>query len=367
MKRVFVLLASFVLACGTMAQNPPTDWQTQATLPVVVTENGRAVTGLKEADFAVHGPKDSKVVGVREVAPMQMGEKKPIVLVFDTVANPVAIQNPARSAILRYLAKAVTEGQPLHIIAITDKGADVAHSSGTPPAVTLAALKKLDGETKLFNGTFNYKFDEADAKQKADQVTAEYQRLRAFLKDVHSATVFRTVDEQLLAFQAIGTALSRAPGRKALIWFSSYFPVNIDEGHQRVAILQQFTEDTNESRSFSINYEKAVRILNASSVSVYPAQLDRSGLRLSGGQQGADTYSSFKQFADRTGGEIISYDERIEPMVEAAQRDCESYYAVDLKVPQPSHIEWHTISVKVSKPNVAVRKPDGLFSLPPQK
>jgi len=369
MKRLFfafpVLLLVVVVALGQTGDTP--DWQTHISIPVVVTTNNEHVAGLTMADFTVTGPKGGKITGVREVLPTTWHDKKPVVLLYDDLANPVALQNPARGGILKYIARAASEGQPLHVIEITEKGGRIVHSSGTPVPITLAALKKLDGELKLFQGQFNFQFDENQAKQSSAEVQAEYSRLKAFYKEVHTAPTLNLIGAQLSALQSVGTSLARVPGRKSIIWFSSYFPLTVDQGHQLMAVLGNFTEDTPEARTLSATYEKATRLLNLSGLSVFPVQLDRSGMRIAGGQEGRDTFTGFNDFAMRTGGQVISYDNTIAPTVAMAQHECLGYYLVDYEVPQTSHIEWHGLGVKVNKNNVNVRKPDGIFTLPPQK
>jgi VWFA-related protein len=368
MKHLLIALTTLFAASLAFAQTGAApDWQTHISIPAVVSENGAHVAGLTQNDFTVTGPKGGKLTGVREVLPTVWHDKKPVVLVYDTLANPTAMQNPARTAILRYVARAASEDQPLHLIEITEKGGRIVHSAGTPLAVTMAALKKLDSESKLFDGHFDYKYDDNQAKQMAGDVTAEYNRLKAFYKEVHTTSQLHLIESQLQAFQGIGMALAQVPGRKPVIWFSSYFPLTVDQGHQRMAVLGDFTEDTPESRTLSILYEKATRLLNNGGLSVFPVLLDRSGLRLAGGQDGRDTFSGFNDFANRTGGQVVSYDTAIAPTVAQAQRECEGYYLLDYEVPQTSHIEWHGLGVKVDKNNVSLRKPDGIFTLPPQK
>jgi VWFA-related protein len=368
MKRLLIAFATLFLPSGGFAQTGPApDWQTHISIPAVVSENGAHVAGLIQNDFTVNGPKGGKLTGAREVLPTVWHGKTPVVLVYDTLANPVAYQNPARAGIIRYIARAASEDQPLHLIEITEKGGRIVHSAGTPLPVTMAALKKLDSETKVFAGQFAYKYDENQAKQMSADVNAEYERLKAFYKEVHTTTTLHLIESQLLAFQSIGTALASVPGRKPVIWFSSYFPLTVDQGHQLMAVLGNFTEDTPEARTLSIIYEKATRLLNNGGLSVFPVLLDRSGMRLAGGQEGRDTFTGFNDFAVRTGGQVISYDNTIAPTIAMAQRECQGYYLLDYDVPQTGHIEWHGLGVKVDKNNVSLRKPDGIFTLPPQK
>lgn len=369
MKRLFFSLAALVLATLAPAfAADSNDWQTHIAIPVTVTDKGEHVSGLAANDFVLSGPKGGKVTDAREVPPyLNADHKKALIFVFDTLGNPTAMQNPGRTAILRYLAQAVSERQPIFVFEITEKGPRLVHNTATPAPITLAALKKLDNETKMFHGQFHYNFDENAAKQASSDVNAEYQRLKDFLKDVHSAPTFNILGDQLLTFQAVGTMMAPVSGRKILLWFSSYFPLTVDQGQQRMAVLGNFMEDTPESRELSVQYEKAVRLLNRAETSVFPVQLDRTGMALAGGVEGRDTYTGFNDFAVRTGGQVVSYDTNITPTVAMADRECGSYYLLDYDVPETQKIEWHDLGVKIDKPNLTIHKPDGIFTIPPQK
>jgi VWFA-related protein len=369
MKRLFFAFAALVLATVAPGFAADTaDWQTHIAIPVTVTDKGEHVSGLSTTDFDLSGPKGGKVTEAREVPPyLTADHKKALIFVFDTLGNPTAMQNPGRTAILRYLAQAVSERQPIFVFEITEKGPRLIHNTSTPAPITLAALKKLDHDTKLFQGQFHYSFDENAAKQASSDVDAEYQRLKEFLKEVHSAPTFNLLADQLVTFQSIGNMMAPVSGRKILLWFSSYFPLTVDQGQQRMAVLGNFMEDTPESRELSVQYEKAVRMLNKAAISVFPVQLDRTGMELAGGVEGRDTFTGFNDFAIRTGGQVVSYDTNVTPTVAMADRECGSYYLLDYDVPETQRIEWHGLGLKINKPNLTIHKPDGIFTIPPQK
>ena len=374
MRRI-IQLASFILvaiAClGQQSAEP--EWQTHVNLPVVVMhKDGGPVSGLPAQDFTVSkGVNGAKLLGVKEVPPAEINGKRPIVIVFDGIANPPDVQKTTRDAILAYLAACVRQQKPINLIVTMQDGPRLAHSSSTPAAVTLAALEQVDKMTHALGGHFSSGVSPEEQAKLKDEIAAEFKRLKDFEREVEVATFYRRFSVQFETLQLISNALMRMPGRKAVLWITSAFPVKVDEGKKLLALGSSIATDTVEWWEMTTQYEKSVRLLNAAQISLYTAEPVKGGGGLAaGGFAGVGaggnftdlTFVGLSEISNRTGGMLISFSTDTSKMVDAAEKDMGSYYLIQYELPPPrSYIDWKELGIKVSQDGVKVRKTDSMF------
>lgn len=373
MQRLAICSILFV-ALGGIAQQPTpvSEWPLRAVLPVVVMQkSGEPVEGLHAQDFSVaKGVSGAKVTDVKEVKPAEMNGKRPIVIVFDGIANPPQVQKSTRDAILSYLADSVRQQIPVTVIITTANGARVVHS-GTSAPVTLAALEKVDKATHALGGKFSSGVSADDQRKSADEIDAEFSRLKDFEQKVETATFYRTFSVQFDTMQMIANALGRLPGRKAVLWITSNFPVKVDEGKKLLALGNTtMATDQVEWWAMTTMYEKSVRMLNAANVSIYGAQPANDNEERTPTNNIPNfyvsplglTYVALSDLGNRTGGTIVPFSTDTKKMVDAVEKDLGSYYVLDYQLPAPpQHIDWKELNIKVAKDGVKVRKTDSLF------
>lgn len=374
MRKLIQLFSLLVIATACLGQQAPTpEWQTHVSLPVVVThKDGGSVAGLPAQDFTVSkGVNGAKLLGVKEVTPTEIDGKRPIVIIFDGIANPPDVQKTTRDAILAYLADCVHHQKPVNIILTTQNGPRLVHSSSTPAPVTLAALEQIDKDTHALGGRFSSGVSPGDQAKFKEAIAAEFTRLKDFEHNAELATFFRRFSVQFETLQLISNALMHTPGRKAVLWITSAFPTRVDEGRKLLALGGIVATDTVEWWEMTTQYEKSVRLLNAAQISLYAAEPVKGGAGLAaGGFSGVGaggsfidlTFTGLTEIATRTGGMLISFSTDTSKMVDAIENDMGSYYLLDYQLPPPrSYIDWKELGIKVAQDGVKVRKTDSMF------
>lgn len=368
-------IASFVflaIACFAQQSSAP-EWQIHVNLPVVVMhKDGGSISGLSAQNFTVSkGVNGAKLLGVKEITPAEINGKRPIVVIFDGIANPPDVQKTTRDATLIYVAACVRQQKPINLIITTRNGPRLAHSSSTPAAVTLAALEQVDKITHALGGHFSSGVSPEEQAKLKDEIAAEFNRLKDFEQKVEIATFYRRFSVQFETLQLISNALMRMPGRKAVLWITSAFPVKVDEGKKLLALGSTIATDTVEWWEMTTQYEKSVRLLNAAGISLYAAQPVKGGGGLAaggftgvgaGGGASDLTFTGLSEISTRTGGMLISFATDTSKMVDAIEKDMGSYYLIQYELPPPrNYIDWKELGIKVSQDGVKVRKTDSMF------
>jgi VWFA-related protein len=374
MRRLIQLAPLLVVAIACFGQQSPApEWQTHVALPVVVMhKDGGTITGLSAQNFTISkGVNGGKLLGVKEVTPAEINGKRPIVIIFDGIGNPPDVQKTTRDAILAYVGDCARQQKPVNLIITTQNGPRLVHSSSTPAPVTLAALEQVDKATRALGGRFSSGVSPEEQAKLKDPIAAEFSRLKDFEQKVEVATFYRRFSVQFETLQLISNALMHTPGRKAVLWITSAFPVKVDEGKKLLGLGSTIATDTIEWWEMTTQYEKSVRLLNAAEISVYGAEPVKGGGGLAaGGFAGVGaggnftdlTFIGLSEIGSRTGGMLISFSTDTAKMVDAVEKDMGSYYLLDYELPPPrSYIDWKELGIKVSQDGAKVRKTDSMF------
>jgi VWFA-related protein len=180
----------------------------------------------------------------------------------------------------------------------------------------------------------------------------------------------RRIRGTLQALEGIAAHLGGLPGRKALVWVSSAFPLVIPLRDPGTAVFgyhnggyQYFTKDV----------DQAMRKLNEADVAVYP--VDARGVSvdalLAGGADpdaaeivGTDrfTWPTMDEFAKRTGGIAFHGRNDLDTGIQAAISDAVAGYTLGFYAPQdPNQAGFHELTVRSLRAGVTLRYKQGYY------
>jgi hypothetical protein len=183
--------------------------------------------------------------------------------------------------------------------------------------------------------------------------------------EVKSFYVAQRTTETLRAFEAIAAHLAGLPGRKALIWISSAFPLQID---LRAPASEIFPEAMGGNQLYSSEVGRAMTKLNNVDVALYP--VDARGLSTVSPALSADdfTWPTMDYFAGRTGGLAFHGRNDLDVGIQGAIEDVQASYTLGFYAPQDSsRAGFHKLSVRTLRPGVKLRYKEGYYVDPPGK
>ncbi len=391
LKRAIAALLPFALLvsglCLAQQAAPPAGTASPAgppriLVPVLVTDSsGRAISGLKAEDFAVKRGRDElKAVGVEEVEgapPPGAQAKSPVFVVLDKTTVVVPQLGIAKPMLLRFLADSVRSGDPIGLFSITHKGIVVTHQPGTTPPVLAAALERLDSDTKVLGGKFHSELAQNVAENEKPAVEAELARLKQFGEAEQPST--RDIDEafvQVRGLQQLASGMRRMPGRKQLLFVTGGFLFTVFESEGRLTFLsvtdraavnrlgfgqlpqvEAQQEYTQEARALTVEYERAIEMLNEAKVTIYPALITSSAI---------NTDPMLNTFSRATAGKFITFQNELGPAAKEVAADSGNYYLVACEAPplKGNDTKWVKLDVEVKRPGAKVRHPEGYFAMP---
>ncbi len=325
--------------------------QVKILMPVVVKDAfGKAVTDLKESDFQVSGPRNTRVSEVSIVSPDD-DSKRTIVMLYDAVNIPTNSFESNVRDLREFLAQVANRRLPVTVLVNTQTGLHLVYSARTSPEVLSAALTAT-----------------ADAKAKATPIAdPKVEEQAKNLSLLHTAvnvprSRLDTGIDQMKSLLAFSHLNERLPGRKALVWVTLASPVSATD---QSAYWSSTT--THADRSLVPMYEATVEQLNAAHVSVYPLFFTQANPENS--QALWDLWTGLKQLAESTGGLPYRLGQQTSFLaaIESAMGDLSSYYMVAIEVPTPNDTDWVPVKIRVTRPGLAVRAAPGFVGLKPLK
>jgi len=184
------------------------------------------------------------------------------------------------------------------------------------------------------------------------------------------------IRDTLNAFEGIAAHLAGLPGRKALIWVSSAFPLEIPLISPGVATFGAHIEG---ERTLTADLTQVVRKLNQAEVSVYP--VDARGLTSDGFLGGGSdpvasqivstdrfTWPTMDSLADRTGGEAFHGRNDLDVGMQQAVENIDASYTLGFYAPQDSsRAGSHKLTVRSLRPGVKLRYKEGYYVDAPGK
>jgi VWFA-related protein len=240
-------------------------------------------------------------------------------------------------------------------------GLKVIDEIGTPKAAMLESLKTLTGQK---SPCFQKQLDGLDDKYDDNMGSCGGPTVLA--QDVKSFYVGQRTTDTLLAFESIAAHLAGVPGRKALIWISSAFPLQIDV---RAPGNGTFPDAIPGAQLYSSEVGRAMTKLNNANVALYP--VDARGLgcgQCSFSTADDNTWPTMDYFAQRTGGIAYHGNNGLDVGIEAAIEDVQSGYTLGFYAAQDtSRTGFHKLTVRSLRPGVKLRYKEGYYVDAPAK
>lgn len=364
-------------------------------VPVIVTDKtGNHVRGLSQSDFELReSGREQKISNLEEIvtnrnplsaSPRRAGEfsntaivgdtpRAITIVALDTINTPYLDQTYGRQQLLKYLADNVQPGSAMALVSMGSHGVRTIHELTSEPGELIEALKKVTGEAPALQGV---DLDaQAAAATGANRLSVSTTgNLRDFI--AHGDALLaglqqdRAIEATMKAFLEIAWSVKGVTGKKSLIWATGGFPFQADSPS---AVPGGY---------LSTLYERALRALNDSEISVYP--IDVRGLvtlipinktRIGGTPENSyaeslaarawlqtSTIDSLKDFADMTGGHAFYNHNDLADSFKRATEDATDYYLLsyylDTKNVKPG---WRQLKVKVRRPGTEVRARSGFF------
>lgn len=335
-------------------------------VPVVVTDSsGKPVSGLKAQDFVVkRGRTGLQTVGFEEVqSTAPSGSPSPelptfIVLDMTTIVSPQL--GSAKPILLKYLAEALEAGDPVGLLSVTRTGVAVTHNPGTPAPVLAAALEQLDAETRVLKGRFQSGLSRQVGEDEKAGIAAALDRLRKFAEvEQPYARAIDAAFAQLQGLQRLAMGLRSIPGRKKCLFVTRGLPLTLMEGEGRL-FFRGDRQHAQENLQLTLEYQKAIEMLNLAKVTVYPLLMDSTGV---------DIAPMTKTFSRATAARYIPFQTDLSPAAKEAVEDCGVYYMLLCELPpmKGRSVEWSKLEVDVKTPDLKVRYPEGFFVIPPAR
>ncbi len=341
---------------------------------VVHDKHGQLITGLTKDDFAILDEKKPQLIQVFSVQTNDVLATPSQELPPDTYTNRLEARGGAppnvtvvlldalntsfmdKAFVRQRLLKYLQTIQPQDRVALYALGTRlrILHDFTSDASSLLASLQK-------YKDDIGPEIDESRidpmglASKKLGKVSAD-------LEGVLGAT--GTVQITVEALREIAEHVGGLPGRKNLIWVSGAFPFSIGTNSFRRGYA-------GEKVIFSSQIELAARALSNANVAIYP--VDARGLVATGvdGPGGnpfktpdSDNSGTMQVLAERTGGRAYFNTNDIMGSIREAINDSRVTYELAFS---PADIKWdgsfHTIHVKVNRPDATVQVRKGYFAL----
>jgi len=455
-------IAVFLSLAACLTGTPTSDGQDQPTSPgititsrtkfvlvpaVVDDGSGKHIAGLTKDSFEIVENGKKKVIATFEEirttsrpierAPNQRGTytnalagdtsaKRLTIYALDTVNTPFLDQAYARQQLVKFLANRVSSEEPCALISIQGNGIRILHDFSADPALLVAALKKVAGQSpgltlsaqdlEQSQGT---PLGVSTGEQRAytgngspglkQQIKSEFETQTASIDSfVNGTDVAYAVSAQrnntlatLEAFQHVAEAFAGVPGRKSLVWATASFPFGLDpttgtllspnvfNQGQAVSVnimtstgaLPELPSSTqirssDDLRPLAPIYERTIQMLNDANISLYPVDArglvtffpDASTSRMAGLPSfNQALFESSRQtmvgFAEMTGGKAFYNRNDLDVAFAKAADDSASYYMLGYYLDKGAKPGWHKLQVKV-KEKGQVRARNGFFVTP---
>ena len=240
-------------------------------------------------------------------------------------------------------------------------GLKVVNEIGSPRAAILDKLKTLIGQK---SPCFQKQLDGLDDVYDDNMGSCGGNTVLA--KDVVAFYVGQRTTETLLAFQSIAAHLAGVPGRKALIWISSAFPLEIET---RAAGNGTFPDAIGAAQLYSGDVGRAMTKLNNADVSLYPVDARGLGSGFADFATADDnTWPTMDYFAQRTGGVAYHGNNGIDVGIQTAIEDVQTGYTLGFYAAQASSRDgFHKLTVRSLRPGVTLRYKEGYYVDTPGK
>ena len=393
-------------------------------IPTLVTDKaGAHISGLKKEDFKIlENGSERQISSFEEITsdPHRLSRRtnpdefsnavtgggttrRVTLIVLDLLNTAFTDQAFARKELLKYLSQSVDRREPTGLYTLDRSGIHIVHDFATDPAVLVAALHKVRGDStqmvdtaedmEALTGTATPEGSAGvsdtgsasggtpgSAAAMASAIQQEANRMQGMLED--SALNFQSFQQRLAitytleAMQQLAQSLAGFPGRKSLIWAGGGFPFNVSDNTMQLAPAGR-----DSLADVLPLYERTWQLLNDAQISLYP--LDVKGLTSNNPpasigvpnnpqHPGAysrsvnwrqlDTQATLETFAAATGGRPYYNSNDLAKGFREAVHDSEQYYMLGYYLDRSNTKSgWRKLAVKVKREHVEVRARTGFF------
>ena len=351
-------LAKALLCCAFLSMTALVRGQT--AVPVRIIDHGGAtVSGLQKSDFKVHFSGDFRLESAEEVLPAVVtgfANPIPIFILYDANSIPSPRQGEASKILLRILRKVAEENSAVTLVATTGDGLEAIHEFSTDVRVLRAALDRVSTATS--GGQLPGDLASREWEKKVEDETQRLRRLTHLVPGEQFEAYTPITFQQLAGLQQFGNMLKGYRGRKALVWITGYFPLDVDSGDLRFNGVAVTAEP--HLKDLLPAYQRAIDSLNQARVSVYPVQVDVN-------VPWQRTKIGLEDLSKRTGGYSLAPLDKDDlwSKLEALRKQFGSYYLLKADAgTRPKRLAWVSIKVRVSKNEASVVVPNGFFVAP---
>jgi VWFA-related protein len=397
---------------------------------VITDKNGAPVRDLKKDDFAIFdqgreqkisffskesedglpansAPLPAGIISNRSTSVTSGGKVSAVqlpssltVILLDGLNTSFPDQRDAKDALIKFLSQ-LQPGDRVAIYTLSNR-LRILHDFTSDTAALLEALAKHRNQESPALAASSY----TDAGTSSDD-------LDTFLNQANERIASFNQSQRTLAtleaFEAISRHVAGVPGRKNLVWLSGSFPAIVGQtvglsslnDLQKESMRQTNSNPNsieqgasmpfgNDARSFSLDVQRALRVMNDVGIAVYPVdargllgafavmpsmaasspirtsrQLGISNVDRRAEDQLLQTQSTMNEIADRTGGRAYMNTNDLTGAIRHAVDDGRVTYLIAYT---PSHNEWNSqfreIKIKLKKPGLEARYRQGYFAYP---
>jgi VWFA-related protein len=314
------------------------------SIDVVVTDKaGNPVPGLKAEDFTVlDGKLPQTIATFRATEEGKDAEPIRILFLVDAVNSGVQSVSVGRDQLEKFLRR--NNGQlelPSSLVIFGDKGAEV------------QPLSTRDGN-KL-----------------AQDLEANPSGLRSIGRSAGFYGATERLDLSLRTLEGLIAREMKQPGRKLLIWISPGWPLLTS------ARIQLSDKDQAWIFNAAVSFSKELRDARMTLYSIDPLGMSDAvtgrtffwqsfvkGLTSANKVEGGG-YLALQVLAAQSGGLVLNSSNDLEKLFASCVLDAKAYYTLSFDAPPADHPnEYHSLEVRVNKPDVKVRTRTGYYAQP---
>jgi VWFA-related protein len=321
---------------------------------------GKPVADLRPENFTLydnHQPR--KIVAFHPIDGAALSDATEVLIVLDAVNTPPQALDAAKAAIFKYLAGSRKPFESPTAFALWFNG----HMSATTATTDRNAIGRA-----FVKMTRNVHSNACDTAQtSAQQKIATSKNSGKVSPAACRAVHFK---DSVAALAGMAQQQLATGGRTLLIWIGSGWPVLPNAELDGLGPKQQ--------EAYTHEFVEVLHDLRAAQVTVYSiapdADKDRDGS--SNGSENSKMSSknavakvpriALDEYAQRTGGRVLSSHEDITADLHACIQDAEWYYSLSFNAPpaQNGAGEMHSLEVKVNRPGLQVRTMNSYYSEP---
>jgi VWFA-related protein len=325
------------------------------TMNVQVTDAaGSPVSDLRAEEFSLfdnHQPR--RIVAFHPIDGAALSDATEVLILLDAVNTPAQELDKEKNAIFKYLA---ASRKPLEVptaFALWFNG----HLSATPPTTDRNAIGRAF--VKLTRNVHSNVCGVEPPPQHKVSANADAATNASNCLSVH-------FKDSVAALDGIAQQQLISGGRTLLIWMGSGWPSIANAERDRLS--------ANQRDEYPREFRELLHDLRAAQITVYALNAaDDKPHDGNSPSRDIATRSSAElpriavtEFADRTGGRLITSSLDLVADLHACIRDAEWYYSLSFNAPpaQSGPGQMHSLDVKVDRPGLQVRTMNSYFSEP---